>query len=243
MKGVILVGGHGTRLRPVTLATNKHLLPLYDKPVIYHAIEKMVSAGIDRIMIVSAPNHIDDFVRLLGSGEHWISQRTGKQIQIVYAIQNEASGIAEGLWIAKEYVGEDNCMLYLGDNIVEDDLTPYVQSFESGATVFLKEVSDPERFGVAYLDENDCITEIVEKPQNPKSNLAVTGVYLYDNTVFEKMIDQPVSDRGEYEITYINDLYCKEGTLKGVYLKESWFDIGTFDSLLDASAYMRLKKD
>jgi len=137
---VILAGGTGSRLMPLTKITNKHLLPVYDRPVVYYAIDKMVAAGIDRIMIVTAPGHVDDFVNILGSGPRWISKTTGKQIQIVYGIQDEPTGIADGLWIAKDYVGTDNCMLFLGDNIIEDDLAPHVQNFKSGATVFLKEV-------------------------------------------------------------------------------------------------------
>jgi glucose-1-phosphate thymidylyltransferase len=237
MKGVILAGGFGTRLHPVTKVTNKHLLPVFNKPVIYYGIEKLVAAGIDKIMIVTNPQFIEDFVNLLGSGQDFISKNTGKQIQIVYGIQNEPSGIAQGLWIAKDYVGNDNCVLYLGDNIFEDDIGEYVRQFESGATVFLKEVSDPKRFGVAVIDDNNKVIEIEEKPQNPKSNLAVTGLYIYDNTVFDKMIGQPKSERGEYEITYINNLYIKEGKLKAVKLEKEWFDVGTFESLLTASQF------
>ena len=237
MKGVILAGGFATRLNPVTKATNKHLLPVYNKPVIYYGIEKLVEIGIDRMMIVTSPQHVDDFVNLLGSGQDFISKKTGKQIQIVYGIQNEPSGIAEGLWIAKDYVGDDNCILYLGDNIFEDDISEYVKQFQGGALVFLKEVKDPRKFGVAVLDENNNVLQIEEKPQNPKSNLAVTGLYVYDNTVFNKMIGQPKSERGEYEITYINNLYIQEGKLKAVSLKKEWFDIGTFESLLTASEF------
>jgi len=237
MKGVILAGGFGTRLHPVTKVTNKHLLPVFNKPVIYYGIEKLVAAGIDKIMIVTNPQFIEDFVNLLGSGQDFISKNTGKQIQIVYGIQNEPSGIAQGLWIAKDYVGNDNCVLYLGDNIFEDDIGEYVRQFENGATIFLKEVSDPKRFGVAVIDDNNKVIEIEEKPQNPKSNLAVTGLYIYDNTVFDKMIGQPKSERGEYEITYINNLYIKEGKLKAVKLEKEWFDIGTFESLLTASQF------
>lgn len=222
--------------------TNKHLLPVYDKPVIFYGVEKMVEAGIDRIMIVTSPKHLDDFVNLLGSGQDFISKNTGKQIQIVYGIQNTASGIAEGLWIAKDYVGDDNCVLYLGDNILEDDISEHIKNFSGGATAFLKEVSDPERFGVAEVDSEGKIVGIEEKPSAPKSNLAVIGVYIYDNTVFAKMIGQPVSARGEYEITYINNKYIEEGKLKAVTLNKDWFDIGTFDSLVEASVFMQKKR-
>lgn len=241
MKGVILAGGHGTRLHPVTIVTNKHLLPVYDKPVIYYAVEKLVSAGIDRIMLVTSPHHMEDFINLLGSGQNFISNNSGKQIQIVYGIQNEASGIAEGLYIAQDYVGRESCLLYLGDNIIEDDLSEHVNNFKGGATVFLKEVKNPQRFGVATIGGSGKILNIEEKPQNPKSNLAVTGVYLYDNTVFQKMIGVPKSVRGEYEITDINNKYIKEGTLRSILLKKDWFDIGTLDSLLEASNFMKNK--
>jgi len=241
MKGVILAGGFGTRLHPVTKVTNKHLLPVFNKPVIYYGIEKLVEAGIDKIMIVTNPQFIEGFVNLLGSGQDFISQKTGKQIQIVYGIQNEPSGIAQGLWIAKDYVGSDNCVLYLGDNIFEDDISEYIKQFKDGAAVFLKEVENPQRFGVTVIDSDNKVIEIEEKPQNPKSNFAVTGLYIYDNTVFDKMIGQPKSERGEYEITYINNLYIKEGQLKAVKLKKEWFDVGTFESLLAASKFYATK--
>ena len=241
MKAVILAGGFATRLHPVTKVTNKHLLPIYKKPLIYYAIEKLTEAEIDRIMIVISPQHANDFVNLLGSGQDFISKKTGKQIQIVYGIQNEPSGIAQGLWIAKDYIGSDNCVLYLGDNIFEDDINDYIKNFKDGALVFLKEVRDLERFGIATVDKNNNVLEIEEKPKNPKSNLAVTGLYVYDNTVFDKMIGQEKSARGEYEITHINNLYIKEGKLKAILLKKEWFDAGTFDSLFEASKFYKEK--
>jgi glucose-1-phosphate thymidylyltransferase len=239
MKGVILAGGDGTRLRPLTLVTNKHLLPVYNKPVIYYAIEKLVEAGVDRIMIVTSPKQVEDFVNLLGSGQNFHSKKTGKQVQIVYGIQNEPRGIAEGLWIAKDYVGTDTCVLYLGDNILEDDISEHVENFNGGALVFLKEVKDPERFGIATVDKEGRVLEIEEKPTQPKSNLAVVGVYVYDNTVFKKMTDQPPSKRGEFEITYVNNKYASEGTLRAVRLQKEWFDIGTVESLLQAGNFMK----
>jgi len=241
MKGVILAGGFATRLYPITKVTNKHLLPVYNKPLIFYGLETLVKAGVDRMMIVTSPRHVDDFVNLLGSGQEFISKRTGKQIQVVYGIQNEPGGLAQGLYIAKEYIGNENCILYLGDNIFLDDVTDYIENFKEGALVFLKEVKDPVRFGIATIDENNNVLEIEEKPKNPKSNLAVTGLYIYDNTVFDKMIGQPKSERGEYEITYINNLYIKEGKLKAVLLQKEWFDAGTFESLLEASNFLRNK--
>ena len=243
MKAVVLAGGNGTRLQPLTFATNKHLLPVYDKPVLYYAIEKIVEAGIDKIMIVTSPHHIGSFVQLLGSGQRFVPKNSpAKQIQIVYGIQNEPNGVAYGLYIAKDYIGNDTCMLFLGDNIITDDLTPAVQNFTSGATVFLKKVKDPERFGVAVTDKKGSILSIEEKPEHPKSNLAVAGVYLYDTSVFEKMIGQPKSARGEYEITYVNNKFIEEGTLTSHTLKKEWFDIGTVESLHRASAYMKKQR-
>jgi len=242
MKGVILAGGKATRLYPLTLVTNKHLLPVYDKPVIYYAIEKLVTAGIDRIMIVTSPEHIEDFAQLLGSGQNFISKKSGKQIQIVYGIQNEASGIADGLYIAKDYVGTDSCVLHLGDNLFEDEIKEHVKNFKEGALVFLKKVSDPKRFGIAQLDKSGNIVSVEEKPRNPKSNLAVVGLYIYDNSVFKKMIAQPKSKRGEYEITYVNNKYAEEKKLRSAILKKEWFDIGTIDSLLEASNFKAKKK-
>jgi len=239
MKGVILAGGFATRLYPVTKVTNKHLLPVYNKPLIFYGLETLVKAGVDRIMIVTSPRHVDDFVNLLGSGQGFISKRTRRQIQIVYGIQNEPGGIAQGLYIAKEYIGNENCVLYLGDNIFLDNIADYIENFEGGALVFLKEVEDPERFGIAVIDAKNNVLEIEEKPKNPKSNLAVTGLYIYDNSVFEKMVGQPKSERGEYEITYLNNLYIREGKLKAVLLQKEWFDAGTFDSLLKASIFFK----
>ncbi len=239
MKAVILAGGTGTRLRPLTLPTNKHLLPLYDKPVIHHAIEKLVGAGVYKIMVVTSPHHIDSFVKLLGSGQDF-KRPDGKQVQIVYGIQNEPNGIAFGLHIAKDYVDDDNCVLWLGDNIIEDDIAPHIRGFKGGATVFLQKVKDPERFGVASI-KNGKVVGIQEKPKKPTSNLAVIGVYVFDNTVFKKMVGKKKSSRGEYEITDVNNEYVKEGTLRAVMLKKKWFDIGTIDSLHEASMHMRKK--
>ena len=241
MKAVILAGGTGTRLRPLTLSTNKHLLPLYDRPVIYHAIEKLVKAGIYKIMVVTSPDHIEGFVKLLGSGQDF-SRSDGKQIQIVYGIQNEPNGIAYGLYIAKDYVDDDDCVLYLGDNIIEDDIGPHVRAFKGGAQVFLKKVKDTWRFGIARVDKKGNVTAIDEKPAKASSDLADVGLYIFDNTVFDKMIDQPKSDRGEYEITYINNKYIEEGNLKAVVLKKPWFDIGTIESLHDAAVYAKSKR-
>ncbi|MCA9360813.1 NTP transferase domain-containing protein [Candidatus Kaiserbacteria bacterium] len=243
MKGIIAAGGEGTRLAPLTTATNKHLLSVYDKPVIYYGIHTLVEAGIDEILIVTNPHHINDYVKLLGSGKDFISINTGHQIQIVYAIQNEPLGIGHNLAMARGFIGNDSCLFHLGDNIFMDNIKPYVDTFNGGARVFLKEVQDPERFGVAEINESGKILSIEEKPKKPKTNYAVTGLYMYDNSVVQKTIGQHKSDRGEYEITSINNLYVKEGTLEGVFLEKEWFDTGTFDSLLYASIFIRNLKN
>jgi glucose-1-phosphate thymidylyltransferase len=243
MKAVILAGGSGTRMHPLTLVTNKHLLPVFDKPVIYYAIEKLVDAGITKIMIVTSPHHIDSFVKLLGSGQRFKPKTgTARQIQIVYGIQNEPNGIAYGLYIAEDYIGKDNCILFLGDNIVLDDISEPIKKFRKGATVFLKEVSDPGRFGVAAIDAKGKVVGIEEKPLKPKSNFAVTGIYIYDNSVFKKIRKVPKSPRGEYEITSINSMYLEEKSLRSEVLKKEWFDIGTIESLQKASAFMKKQK-
>lgn len=238
MKGIILAGGFGTRLHPITKVTNKHLLPIYNKPMIYYPIEALVNAGVDKIMIITNPPHINDFVNLLGSGQDFVG-KDGKQIQIVYGIQNHPSGLADGLWIAKDYVGDDKCIMVLGDNIFFDDLSKYLNNFTEGALIFLKEVIDPERFGVAEVDNNFQVLSVEEKPAKPKSNLAITGIYVYDNTCFQKCIGQKPSARGEYEITDINNAYLKEGKLKAAKLEKPWFDAGTIESLLNTSIYVK----
>ncbi|OGZ06567.1 MAG: hypothetical protein A2942_00225 [Candidatus Lloydbacteria bacterium RIFCSPLOWO2_01_FULL_50_20] len=244
MKGVILAGGSGTRLHPLTKITNKHLLPLYNKPVIFHAVEKLVSAGIDKIMLVASPQYIEDFVSVLGSGSNWKSRNTSdKQVQIVYGIQNEPTGIADGLWIAKDFIGVDSVVLHLGDNIIFEDLEKHVQNFKSGAKIFVKRVRDPERFGVATIDESGRVIEIIEKPKTPVSDLAVTGIYIYDNSVFDRMIGMPKSERGEYEITWVNNQFIDTGDLEAVHITGDWFDVGTFESLLTASLYVKEKHD
>ncbi len=241
MKAIITAGGSGTRLHPLTLAINKHLLSLYDKPIIYHSIEKLVEAGIHKIMIVTSPHHVGDFVKILGSGHNFISPVTGKQIQIVYGIQNEPNGIAYVIHIARDYIAKDDFVLYLGDNIIEDNIGEHIKNRKDGATIFLKKVKDPERFGVAQVDKNNKVLSIEEKPKKPKSDLAVTGIYLFDNSALEKTLQIKPSKRGEYEITDVINLYIKEKKLNAVRLTKKWFDTGTFDSMLDAANFMKRK--
>ncbi len=191
-------------------------------------------------MIVTNPGHVEDFVNLLGSGGDFKTPN-GQRIQIVYAIQDKPSGLADGLWIARDYVGMESCLMVLGDNIFLDDLSPHVKGFKSGATLFLAEVPDPERYSIAEVGARGTILSVEEKPKAPKSNLAVTGISMYDNTCFAKCVGQKLSARGQYEITDINDLYRQEGTLRAVTLEHDWFDAGTAESLLEVSNFMKAR--
>lgn len=231
MKGIVLAGGFGNRLKPLTEVTNKHLLPVYDKPLIFHPLKTLLDAGLSEILIVTGPEHLDQFKRLLGSGE-----KMG--CHIAYAVQETPGGIAEALGLAKEFVGVDSMAVILGDNIYEGNFKEAVDSFDGGATIFLKEVHDPDRFGVPEL-EGDRVLNIEEKPQNPKSPYAVTGLYLYDSSVFEIIQGLKPSDRGELEITDVNNHYLQKSQLRAVFVDGNWTDAGTFESLYEASTLAR----
>lgn len=241
MKGVILAGGLGTRLMPCTKVTNKHLLPVYDKPMIYYPLRTLVNAGLKDIMIVTGGNNAGDFLRLLGNGKEFGLK------DISYTYQEGEGGIADALKLAENFIDKDKMVVILGDNIIGDDISNAVKEFEEqerGARIFLKEVSDPERFGVAEI-EGDRVIDIEEKPQKPKSNYAVAGLYMYDSDVFEIAQALKPSGRGELEITDVNNEYIKRGTMTYSVLKEWWTDAGTFESLFRASRLVRetLKKD
>lgn len=226
MKGIVLAGGTGSRLFPLTKVTNKHLLPVGRKPMIFYPIEKFVQAGIQEILIVTGVEHMGDVVSLLGSGKDYGCRFT-------YRVQDEAGGIAQALDLAEHFVHGDSCAVILGDNIVQDDISRDVRAFQEqkkGARILLKEVPDPHRFGVAEL-KGDKVVGIEEKPKNPKSNWAVTGIYLYDSEVFKIVKTLKPSRRGELEITDVNNHYIKEGTLTYGTLNGWWSDAGTFESL------------
>jgi glucose-1-phosphate thymidylyltransferase len=231
LKGVILAGGTGSRLYPLTKVTNKHLLPVYDKPMICYPLEKLINAGIEEIMIVSGRGHVGHFLELLGSGSEL-------GVSITYEIQEGAGGIAQALGLARKWAGTDSVAVVLGDNIFEDDFREDIESFDRGAKVFLKEVSDPQRFGVAEVN-GSRILSIEEKPQAPKSNLAVTGLYLYDARVFEIIRTLRPSGRGELEITDVNNAYVRNGEMQYSVLSGFWSDAGTFDSLMRASVMVQ----
>ena len=231
MKGVILAGGLGTRLRPLTKVTNKHLLPIYDKPMIHYPIETLCKAGIRDIMIVTGGNSAGDFLRLLGNGSDFGLK------DIYYTYQEGEGGIADALRLCEHFAEGSRIAVILGDNIIEDDISPFVRKFEqqdSGARILLKEVTDPQRFGVPELD-GDRIVRIDEKPQHPKSSYAVTGIYMYDRRVFDFIRRLKPSDRGELEITDVNNAYIREGDLFYDVLEGWWTDAGTFESLFHAN--------
>ncbi|MBD3313749.1 NTP transferase domain-containing protein [Candidatus Woesearchaeota archaeon] len=233
MKGVILAGGTGSRLMPCTKVTNKHLLPVYDKPMIYYPLEKLIEAGIKDILIVSGPGHAGHFLNLLGSGKDF-------GVNLTYEVQDEAGGIAQALGLAKDFADYDPVTVILGDNIIEDSIKEHIESFTKGAKIFLKEVEDPERFGVATV-EGQKVLEIEEKPKNPKSRWAVSGVYMYDNEVFDIIGSLKPSARGELEITDVNNAYIKNGSMQAAFLRGFWSDAGTFNSLLRASQLVKEK--
>jgi glucose-1-phosphate thymidylyltransferase len=231
MKGVILAGGLGTRLRPLTLVTNKHLLPVFDRPMIYYPIECLVNAGLREILIVTGGEHAGDFLKLLRNGKHLGIK------ELHYTYQEGEGGIADALALAEDFADGDKICVVLGDNIIQKHIRQAAGEFftqPTGAKILLKEVPDPERFGVARL-ENGRIAEIIEKPADPPSNYAVTGIYMYDNDVFRICRTLKPSDRGELEITDVNNEYLRRGDLTHSVLDGWWTDAGTFESLLRAT--------
>lgn len=231
MKGVVLAGGTGSRLFPLTKITNKHLLPVYDKPMIYYPIQTLVDAGIKDILVVTGGKNAGDFLRLLANGKEF------GLTHIDYRYQEGEGGIADALNLAHHFADGGKLCVILGDNIIEGSIRGAVDAFRAqdhGAKILLKEVQDAERFGVAELD-GDRVVNIEEKPKRPKSNYAVTGIYMYDGTVFDKCDTLVPSGRGELEITDVNNAYIKEDAMTFAYLEGWWTDAGTFDSLLRAS--------
>jgi glucose-1-phosphate thymidylyltransferase len=231
MKGVILAGGLGTRLYPLTKVTNKHLLPVYDKPMIYYPIQSLINAGIDDILIVTGGNNAGDFLRLLGNGKEFGLKH------INYTYQEGEGGIAEALGLAEFFAAGQKICVVLGDNLIEKNIRKAVKAFQrqkEGAKILLKKVPDPQRFGVPEL-KGDRITRIEEKPKQPKSQYAVIGIYLYDATVFEMIKTLQPSGRGELEITEVNNRYIEKGLMTWDILEGWWTDAGTFESLLRAN--------
>ena len=231
MKGVVLAGGTGSRLNPLTRVTNKHLLPVYNKPMVNYPIQTLVNAGIHEILLVTGGKNAGDFLRLLGNGRDFGLRHLN------YTYQEGEGGIAEALGLAEYFAGDGPICVVLGDNIIENDICGAVESFKKqkdGAKILLKEVEDADRFGVAEI-RGDRVVGIEEKPKKPKSNYAVVGIYLYDSTVFQKIRRLKPSGRGELEITDVNNFYIEEGKLTYEILDGWWTDAGTFESLLRAN--------
>lgn len=237
MKGIVLAGGRGTRLLPVTKVTNKHLLPIWRKPMIYYPLERLAAAGIQDVLVVTGQEHVGHFLHLLGSGREF-------GLKLSYEMQEEAGGIAQALALGEDFADGEKSAVILGDNIFDFDLYPALRRFEkqkSGARIFLKRVPDAARFGVAEI-RGDRILKIVEKPERPKTNLAVTGLYMYDAAVFDIIRTLKPSGRGELEITDVNNRYIARGEMRYEVLKGFWSDAGTFDSLLNATLYLTQKE-
>ncbi len=239
MKGVILAGGTGSRLMPLTKITNKHLLPVWKKLMIYYPLEKLRDAGIKEILIVTGKEHAGDFIKILGSGREL-------DLILTYELQEEAGGIAQALSLAKNFLkGEKKFVIILGDNIIEDSIKKYVLDFENGeeeAQIFLKKVQNAKRFGVAEL-EGSKVVKIEEKPKNPKTNYAVTGLYMYSSNIFEIIKTLKPSRRGELEISDVNNAYIQKGTMKATNLEGFWTDAGTFESLYRAATLLKNKEE
>ncbi len=234
MKGIVLAGGRATRLRPLTKITSKQLLPVYNKPMIFYPIETLIKAGIKDILIIIAPEYSGHFLNLLGSGKDFGAKFT-------YEIQEEPRGLADAFIVGENFIGNDSVAMILGDNIFDEDFSQIVANFKSGATVFAKEVSDPQRYGVIEFDENQNVLSIAEKPEQPKSNFAMVGLYVCDNKVSSLARNVQPSARGEIEITDVINQYKDKNELRVEFVKNIWEDAGTFDSLLRVNNYMAEK--
>ncbi|HZJ41795.1 MAG TPA: sugar phosphate nucleotidyltransferase [Patescibacteria group bacterium] len=234
MRGIILSGGSGTRLRPLTKITSKQLLPIYNRPMIYYPLNTLIRAGIKEILIIVAPERAGDYLNLLGSGKEF-------GVKFTYEIQDKPEGLAQAFIIGENFIDDEDVAMILGDNIFEDDFSDDISNFSGGAKIFAKKVSDPERFGVVKFDKNMKAVDIVEKPQEFLSNYAVTGLYVYDNKVVKAAKEIKPSSRGELEITDLNNWYLKKGELNVAMVEGEWLDAGTFDSLLRAQTFAKEK--
>lgn len=234
MRGIILAGGHGTRLAPLTKVTSKQLLPIYNQPMIYYPLQTLLQAGIKEILIIVAPEKAGEFLNYLGSGKQFGAKFT-------YEIQDKPAGLPEAFVIGENFIDQDDVTLILGDNIFEDDFSQVIQNFKGGATIFAKEVPDPERFGVVQFDQNGQALKIVEKPQEFISNHALVGLYIYDHRVVEVAKNLKPSTRGETEIVDLHNWYLNQKQLHVETISGEWIDAGTFDSLLKANNFIANK--
>lgn len=234
MKGVLICGGLGTRLRPLTEITNKSLLPIYDQPLIYYPLQTLLHSGITEIMIISGPENIGQMTGYLGSGAKF-------GVKFAYRVQDEPRGIAHALGLAESFAAGDSICAILGDNIYFDNLSTHIQAFSGGGHVFLKEVPDPNRFGIAEV-QNGKVTHVEEKPEQPRSHNAITGCYVYDNRCFDVIRNLQPSGRNELEITDVTKWYLDQGQLNATVLQDDWIDAGTFESLHLASVKVRERK-
>lgn len=236
MKGVITAGGLGSRLYPLTYATNKHLLPVYDEPMIYYPIRTLVRAGIKEILVIVGGPYAGHFIRVLKNGVDLGIKH------LEFAYQENEGGIAEALSLAEDFADDGSICVILGDNCTDVDIRNDVENFIDGAKIFLKKVPDPKRYGVPKFNNKNEIVKIIEKPKKAPSQYAVTGLYIYDKTVFEKIEKMKPSKRGELEITGLNNLYLKEGSLRWALLKGFWSDAGSFETLFEVNKYWAKKK-
>lgn len=234
MRGIILSGGNGTRLRPLTKITSKQLLPIYHRPMIYYPLNTLIKAGIKEILIIISPERAGDYLNLLGSGREF-------GVKFTYEIQDKPEGLAQAFIIGENFIDQENVAMILGDNIFEDDFSSEITNFSGGAKIFAKQVDDPGRFGVVKFNENYQALKIVEKPQEYLSNYAVTGLYLYDSSVVSVAKSLKPSLRGELEITDVNNVYLVQQKLSVALVKGEWLDAGTFDSLLKAQNFAKEK--
>jgi glucose-1-phosphate thymidylyltransferase len=242
MKGIILSGGEGTRLRPLTKVTSKQLLPIYNKPMIYYPLEKLLQAGVKEILIIVAPDHCGDYMKVLGSGKDF-----GPGVRFTYEIQDKPEGLAQAFLLGENFLDDgDNVTLLLGDNLFDADISESIKNFQSGAQIFVKEVPENERsrLGIVEMDSSGKVLSIEEKPDQPKSSYAQTGIYIYDNQVVSAVKAQKPSARGELEITDLNNWYLEKGQLTASVLDGEWIDAGTFESYYQANqwAYERANK-
>jgi glucose-1-phosphate thymidylyltransferase len=236
MRGIILSGGSGTRLRPLTKITSKQLLPIYNRPMIYYPLNTLIKAGIKEILIIVSPERAGDYLNLLGSGKEF-------GVKFTYEIQDKPEGLAQAFIIGENFIDNEDVAMILGDNIFEDDFSDDIKNFKGGAKIFAKHVPDPERFGVVKFGEDMKAEKIIEKPQEYLSNYAVTGLYVYDKRIVEVAKNTKPSTRGELEITDVNNWYLEKGELDVAMVEGEWLDAGTFDSLLKAQNFAKEKLD